>query len=117
MLHVADNANNFYPLDLRVTRPADALAEWILVLEILLHECVVRDADAWRVIVEVLWSKITSLPQGDLHDLEVVAEDAASFEARFVTGIYRRPVLDHEIVIERVAAEWQLADHRGLHAG
>src|SRR6185295_152683 len=116
MLHVANNTNDFYPLDLRVTRPTNALAERIFILEILLHERVVRDADAWRMIVEVLWSKVTSLPQRDLHDLEVVTEHAASFQARFVTGSYRRTIFDHEIVIERVADEWQLTDHRGPHA-
>src|SRR5262245_53158919 len=99
MLHVADNTNDLDPFDLRVTCPTNAFAEWIFILEILLDERVVRDADARRMVVEVLWSKITSLLQRDLHDLEVVTKHAASFQARFVAGINRRPVFDYEIVI------------------
>jgi hypothetical protein len=85
-------------------------------LKVLAHQRVVCDADEWRSFIEVLWTKVASLPQRNLHDLEVVAQHAARFQTRFVTGRDSGPVFDQKIVIERVAAEWKLTDHRGLHA-
>src|SRR5262245_6392992 len=116
MLYVSNHPNDSDPMDLRVTRPANSLAERIFILKPLAHQRIVCDADEWCSLIEVRWTKIASLPQRDLHDLEVVAQHAARFQARFVTGRDWRPVLDEKIVIERVAAEWQLADHRGLYA-
>src|SRR5215213_2074691 len=116
MLYVAGNTHDRDPLNVRVTRPSNSFSKRVFILEILSHECFVRDADEWRFLIEVLWTKISSLLERDLHDLEVVAQHAASFQTRLVTGRYRRPVFDQKIVIERVAAEWKLADHRGLHA-
>ena len=69
-----------------------------------------------RVIVEVLRSKVSSLLKRDLHNLEVVAEHTASFYARFIAGRDRRPVIDDEVVIERVAAEREFTDHSRLDA-
>ena len=76
----------------------------------------IRDADERRFIVKILCTKISSPLQRDLHDFEVVAEHAASFQTRLVPRGYWRSVFDQKIVIERVAAEWKLTDHRGLHA-
>src|SRR6185369_3392659 len=116
MLYVSDNPDDSYPMDLRVARPANSLAERIFILKPLAHQCIVCDADEWRSLIEVLWTKIAPLPQRDLHGFEVVAQHAARFQARFVTGRDWRSVLDEKIVVERVAAERQLADHRGLYA-
>src|ERR1043166_1266453 len=117
MFYVANNADDRDPVDLGIARPTDSFPKWFLVLKILAHERIVRDADEWRFVVKVCWSKVTTAPQRNLHDFEVVAEDAARFQTRFVARRDRRPAFDQKIVIERVAAERKFADHRGLHAG
>src|ERR1051326_504349 len=100
MLHVANNADDRDPLDLRIARPANSFAEWFFILKILAHEGIVRDPDTGRAIVKALWTKIPTAPQRDLHDFEIVADDAASFQTRFVAGCDWRTTIDQKVVIE-----------------
>ncbi len=115
VLHIAGDADNRDPLNLRIARPANPFAEWIFIRKILAHEFVIRDADERRFLVEILGAKISPLLQRNLHDFEVVTENTASFDTRFVAGCDRRPAFNQEIMIERVAAEWKFTDHRGVH--
>src|ERR1043165_7850144 len=97
-------------MDLTIARPAYSFAERIFVLKILAHERVVRDADKRRMIIEVCWTKVTPAPQRNLHHFEVVTEDAARFQTRFVAGCDRRAAFDQKIVIEPVAAVGKVPD-------
>src|SRR5262249_14233758 len=115
VFHVANNADDRDPLDLRISRPANSFPEWVLILKILAHHLLVRDADEWCVVVKVLRAKISTASQRNLHDFEVVAEHAARFQTRFVAGRDWRATFDQKVVVERIAAEWKLTDHRGLH--
>src|ERR1041384_7331196 len=116
MLHVADHTNNRYPLDLWIARPADSFPEWVFILKVLSYERFIRNTNAWCFVVKVCWTKVSPLPQRNLHDLELVAEHAASFQTRFIAGRDWWPAVDQKIVIERVAAQRQFTDHRGLCA-
>src|ERR1043166_5356837 len=113
MFYVANNADDRDPVDLGIARPTDSFPKWFLVLKILAHERIVRDADEWRFVVKVCWSKVTTAPQRNLHDFEVVAEDAARFQTRFVARRDRRPAFDQKIVIERGAAARKFGDPGG----
>src|SRR4029079_2609560 len=100
MFYVSNDADNRDPMDHGIARPTYSFAHRVLVLKILAHKRFIRDANERRMLIEILWSKIASLLQRNLHDFEVVADDAATFQTRFVTGRDWRPVLDAKLVIE-----------------
>src|SRR6185295_5026799 len=116
MFYVADNADNRNPVDRMVARPTHSFANRVFVLKVLPHERFIRDANERRSFIEILRTKIASLLQRNLHDFEVVADDAATLQTWFVTGGNWRPVLYQKLVIERLSTEWNLTDHRSLRA-
>jgi hypothetical protein len=94
MFHVADNADNRDPRDLAIAGPTHSFAQRVFVLKVLAHKCFIRDANERSLFIEILWPKIAPLLQRNLHNFEVVADDASRFEARFVTRRDWRPVVD-----------------------
>ena len=117
MFYVPDNADDGYPVDLRISRPTNAFAERIFIHEILPHHGVVCDANQRCFFNEILRPKITTQSHWNLHGVKVIAHHTASFQAGFIAGRKRGPAVDHKIVVERIAAQRQFTDERGLHPG
>src|SRR4030095_7614965 len=105
MFYVANNADDGYPVDLRISRPTNSLAERIFIREILSHHRVVRDADQWSLFNEILRTKVTTQSHWNLHRVKVVSHHTARFKAGFIAGRQRRTAIDHKIMIERIAAQ------------
>src|SRR5262245_29118492 len=116
MLHVADNTYDRDPLDLRIARPTDSFAERVFILKVLSHERFIGETNKRCFVVKVCGTKISPALQRNLHDLEVVAEHAASLQTRLITRCDWRPAVDQKVVIERVAAKWEVNDYTLLAA-
>src|ERR1044072_1260852 len=86
MFYVSDDADDRNPSDRMVARPTHSFVQRVFVLKVLPHKRFIRDADERGSFIEILRTKIASLPQRNLHDFEVVADDAATFQTWFVTG-------------------------------
>src|SRR4029079_18390933 len=103
--------DNRDPTHLTVTRPTQSFAQRIFIWKILAHKRFIRDANKRRLLIEILRPKIATLLQRNLHDFEVVADDTATFQTRFVTGRDWRAGLGGKNLSERITAPCKVTAH------
>src|SRR6478672_11149249 len=114
MFDVTYDANNCDPLYLRITRPTDSLEERVFIGKVFPDHLLVGDSDE-RCLFQVIRSfKVSTGEKRNLHRVKVVAFHAARFQARFISRSDGGTVLNNKIMIERVAAQGQFANHRSL---
>ena len=102
MFHIPDYADNYDPVNLRILRPADSLADRIFTLEVRPHHRIIGDPNERCMVGKVLRTKVSSGAQRNPHGVEVVAHDATRLQTRFIAGSNRRPAFDQKLVVELI---------------
>ncbi len=114
MSDVADNAHDRHPRR-RILYPRYSSADWALIREVFSNKAFIYKAH-YRSVDPVAGRKITTLHQRYSHRAEIVAAHAANIHMGLVSRRKRGASLNEKAVSEVVAAQWKLADHRGLYA-